>query len=341
MEEKPTCRSIFCSDSTCVLSYVENEDKRFQTFVVNRIATIRDASLPIQWRYVDTKSNPADNASRGLSFESFLEESRWLKGPQFLWLPEESWPQRPPGMDRNIEDDDPEVKREAKSCTTRIDIATNALNRIFERTSSSYRLKKFVAWMMRCKEQLKKQHTKRKKGQSTIPQHGNELIPLSVEEMDIAEKEIPKNVQRESFPEEVMNPSLIKKSSTIVKLDPKMVDGFLRVGGRLRHTPIEVDAKYPIILLKRHHVTELFIREYHERCGHSGLEYVLSLLRQRFWIIKARSAIRRVLDSCFSCKRQQVPAGTQKMADLPKDQVTPNLPPFTNVGVDCFGPITI
>jgi hypothetical protein len=31
----------------------------------------------------------------------------------------------------------------------------------------------------------------------------------------------------------------------------------------------------------------------------------------------------------------------QKMADLPKDRVTPGKPPFTNVGVDCFGPFTV
>ena len=48
LEENTTCRSIFWSDSTCVLRYEENEDKQFQTFVANRITPIRDASLPIQ-----------------------------------------------------------------------------------------------------------------------------------------------------------------------------------------------------------------------------------------------------------------------------------------------------
>ena len=120
--------------------------------------------------------------------------------------------------------------------------------------------------MMRHKEQLKRQRARRAEGQSTILHPGNKLIPLSVEEMDLAGKEILKNVQRESFPEEVLKPSLTKKSSAIVKLDPKMVDGLLRVGGQLRHAPIEADAKYPIILPKRHHVTELIIREYHEKC---------------------------------------------------------------------------
>ena len=300
---------------------MENEDKRFQTFVANRIATIRDASLPIQWRYVDTKSNPADDASCGLSVKSFLEESRWLKGPQFLWLPEESWPQRPPGMDRKVEENDPEVKKEVKTCATRADMATNALNRIFERISSWYRLKKFVAWMMRYKEQLKRRRARRAEGQSTILQHGNKLIPLSVEEMNLAEKEILKNVQRESFPDEVLNPSLIKKSNTIVKLDPKMVHGLLRVGGRLRHAPIEADAKYPIILPKRHHVTELIIREYHEKCGHSGLKYVLSLLRQRFWIIKVRSNIRRLLEILASTAEDgKCQLGARKWQTYPRTE---------------------
>ncbi|XP_068742123.1 uncharacterized protein [Montipora capricornis] len=166
---------------------------------------------------------------------------------------------------------------------------------------------------MRYKEQLRRQRERRAEVQSTILQRGNKLVPLSVEEMDLAEKEILKKVQRESSPEEVLNPSLIKKSSTIVKLDAKMIDGLLCVRGQLRHAPIKSDAKYPIILPKRHHVTQPLIPEYHEKCGHSGLD----------------------------CRRRQAPVGTQKMADLPKDRVTPNLPPFTNVGVDCFGPITI
>ena len=33
----------------CVLGYLKNENKRFQTFVANRIATILEASSPIQW----------------------------------------------------------------------------------------------------------------------------------------------------------------------------------------------------------------------------------------------------------------------------------------------------
>ena len=36
--------SIYCTDSNCVLRYVENEDKRYQTFVANRVSAIRFTS---------------------------------------------------------------------------------------------------------------------------------------------------------------------------------------------------------------------------------------------------------------------------------------------------------
>ena len=40
--------SVFWTDSTCVLSYIQNESRRFQTFVANRISKIRDVSEPTQ-----------------------------------------------------------------------------------------------------------------------------------------------------------------------------------------------------------------------------------------------------------------------------------------------------
>jgi hypothetical protein len=78
-------QSFFWTDSTCVLRYIENKDKRFQTFVANRIATIHDASSPEQWNYVDTNSNPADEASRGVPANAL---QRWIQGPEFLAKPE-------------------------------------------------------------------------------------------------------------------------------------------------------------------------------------------------------------------------------------------------------------
>ena len=55
------------TDSTTVLRYITNDQKRFQAFVANRVQTIRRLSHPSQWMYVETKSNPADDASCGIN----------------------------------------------------------------------------------------------------------------------------------------------------------------------------------------------------------------------------------------------------------------------------------
>lgn len=45
--------------------------------------------------------------------------------------------------------------------------------------------------------------------------------------------------------------------------------------------------------------------------------------------------------SCIFCKRDKGKLCDQKMADLPKEIVTSDFPPFTNVRVDYFGPTEV
>ena len=58
--------SISWTDSMSVLRYVKNENKHFHTFVVNRIAMIRDSSSPGQWYHMEGITNPANHTFRGL-----------------------------------------------------------------------------------------------------------------------------------------------------------------------------------------------------------------------------------------------------------------------------------
>ena len=48
----PVHESVLWTDSTCVMNYIRSNDKRFHTFVANRVAIIHDGSSPSQWRYV-------------------------------------------------------------------------------------------------------------------------------------------------------------------------------------------------------------------------------------------------------------------------------------------------
>ena len=83
-------REIYCPNRKVVLRYIRNNTKKFKIFVANRFQQTQEHSDVQQWRYVPTKINHADCASRGLSTASFhVKSSSWFTGLEFLWTPED------------------------------------------------------------------------------------------------------------------------------------------------------------------------------------------------------------------------------------------------------------
>ena len=74
---------VFWTDSLSILYMINNTSKKFPVYVANSLSKIEGASDPKQWRYVKSKLNPADDASRGVSTKDL--SSRWLCGSKFLW----------------------------------------------------------------------------------------------------------------------------------------------------------------------------------------------------------------------------------------------------------------
>ena len=113
--------------------------------------------------------------------------------------------------------------------------------------------------MLRFKGQLRWAAAKRKQGQELQFPKENKISPIDVDELREAERAIVKLVQRQTFKEELLSlrssRKEVKKSSSIVKLDPTCIEGILCVGGRLQKSPIDQEAKHPAILPKNrpHH----------------------------------------------------------------------------------------
>ena len=86
--------SMFRCDLTAVLQTIANNTKRFPTFVANRVAIIERNTNLSHWRYVPTKKNPADLATRCVTISSFAASSChiWLNGPECLTKQEDYWP---------------------------------------------------------------------------------------------------------------------------------------------------------------------------------------------------------------------------------------------------------
>ena len=107
-------KEYFWTDSRVVLGYIANESRRFHVFVANRVQEIQENTSVDQWKYVESKQNPADEASRGLKSQELLN-SCWITGPVFLWENENKWLAR---EDHKLQENDPEVKKSVAMATT-------------------------------------------------------------------------------------------------------------------------------------------------------------------------------------------------------------------------------
>ena len=81
-----------------------------------------------------------------------------------------------------------------------------------------------------------------------------------------------------------------------------MDNGLLRVGGRLHNAEIPEECKHPIILPRTSHVATLIILNAHEQLDHTGRGDVLTLLREKYWIVGANSAVRQRIAACVVCR---------------------------------------
>ena len=340
--DEPVNSRHFWTDSTTVLKYISNGN------VANRVQTIRDATNPYQWRYVESKRNPADDASRGLDGQELSPQCRWITGPNFLRLPESEWPQLPGDLD-DIPVDDPEVKRILVHSTD-VDESEDFLTRL-NRFFEWHRLKRSIACILRLKPKQGITDDGTRRGRK---RHKVEAKPLRVEELL-------KLIQSRAFPKEIgalqkiqradskddrqftkAKKTEIRKSGTLFCLDPFLdKDGLMRVGGRLGNSQeFEENFKHPVILPKKSFIIELIIRNAHKKVAHAGRGITLNELRSRYWIVSANSAVRHLISKCVVCRRLRGATGEQKMADLPEERIT-SAPPFTYCGVDLFGPFQI
>ena len=94
------------------------------------------------------------------------------------------------------------------------------------------------------------------------------------------------------------------------------------------------------MLAGEHHFVQLLVWHTHIRLHHLGVRITLSELREEFWILRGRQAIKSVLHKCLPCKMVKTPRGQQIEAPLPADRVT-HQKSFRVTGMDFAGPLYI
>eukprot|EP00112_Aurelia_sp_Birch-Aquarium-sp1_P008827 Seg1983.6 transcript_id=Seg1983.6/GoldUCD/mRNA.D3Y31 product="hypothetical protein" protein_id=Seg1983.6/GoldUCD/D3Y31 len=326
-----TSSTHFWTDSMITLQYIRNENRRLKTFVANRVAEIRENTKPSQWHHIDGKENPADDCSRGLHVSKITPESRWLNGPAFRCHDGIIWPEEQDQC--SLAEEDPEVKKE-RILATKTAVLHQSPIEIGD-FSTWKRLTRIMSWVLRACKMFKKQISSKPKMTFTS---------LDPTESDAAIKLLVRHVQQAAFSEEfqALQDETRKLKGRLKALNPFIdKEGLLRVGGRLKHAPIDYSARHELILPARHHLTTLLIRHEHEQFAHAGSEFTLAEIRHSYWIVKGRSAVRKVIHNCMHCKKERARPAIPIMADLPEFRIAVGEPPFSHVEVDFFGPMQV
>ncbi|XP_064465083.1 uncharacterized protein LOC135376504 [Ornithodoros turicata] len=317
----------FWTDSKIALCWIQGDANRWKQFVQNRVREIQDITNSAEWRYCNTKENPADMLTRGITADKLIDSQRWWTGPNWILCDQRQWPTS--SMDREKFG---KVELEEKVSQDVIQTLTATVGEIVDmkRYSSVKKLHHVVAWVLRFVAKLKKR--------------SEEGGPLGSEEVRQAENYCLKIVQQNAFHAEIAAVQSQRPSPAKSPLQGYSLfldgEGILRMTGRLQESDLPYAQKHPIVLPKQDPYSEAIIRKCHLDVLHGGMRDTLVQVREKYWIVRARQAVKKVIRSCVVCQRYNAQASRQTPAPLPASRVSQS-EPFTVTGLDFAGPLIV
>ncbi|XP_075156162.1 uncharacterized protein LOC142229484 [Haematobia irritans] len=315
------------TDSTIVLAWLRKPACHWKTFVANRVSLIYNKVGVDNWFHIDTRSNPADLASRGVYPKDLVNNSLWWSGPHWLVEPPNCWPL--------CNDFPSETDLEQK--VVRVHFVTDSSDiDLLERFSSFQHAIRVICYVYRF----------------FLRTHPKYRHSFSFDSTDLTATEVTKVrdklivlSQVKYFPdvhEALLQKKTIPKSSSINSLNPFLDGhGIIRAFGRLAYSPaLSYNERYPIILPYNCPFSRLLVQFTHVLSLHGGNQQVLNIVRLQFWIPKLKNLIKTIIHKCKICVLHRRKLQTQLMAALPPARTILKRP-FHNTGVDFAGPFDI
>ena len=308
------------TDSQVALYWIQGERREWKPFVYNRVREIRKLVPSSQWSHCSGKQNPADIPSRGMSIEELRESTLWWKGPKDLDIDQERCEQMPSECMDELR------ASERSDCILLAACESVGIANIIDirRYSVYSQLISVTGYVLQFVERI------------LLSVRGNtgmskEFIVLRNEAEVMWIKEVQKELVKDKNFKQL-------KVQLQLFLDDK---GVWRCGGRLANADLPFETKHPILLPGREYFTELIIRRAHEKMFHNGVKDTLNELRSRFWVLRGRAVVRKLIHNCVLCRRLEGQAyATPPMPPLPTYRVSEK-PPFYYTGVDFAGPIFV
>nr|GBM29379.1 hypothetical protein AVEN_256716-1 [Araneus ventricosus]GBM29398.1 hypothetical protein AVEN_11715-1 [Araneus ventricosus] len=96
--------------------------------------------------------------------------------------------------------------------------------------------------------------------------------------------------------------------------------------------------RYPIVLPSDHIVVQKMIMHKHKTLSHCGVQTLMSILREEFWILKSRRTMRKAIKTSTVCRRFEAKHSEVQAAPLPEGRLRDSAT-FEISGIDLAGPL--
>lgn len=262
--------------------------------VENRVKEIRNLSRIDSWRHVPGDQNPADLPSRGCDVRTLID-SNWWEGPNWLKKQSSAWPTSDVAYLKDEIEGElrktaklriPILESEAISNVSAINFNVKPESFYVPNVTKFNTMVNAFAWLNRFIKHARWPTRKKCKG------------ILLVEERREAEKIILRISQIDSFAG-LEDANLSAMNAT---LDD---DKLMHVRSKIIHWKDIYSFQYPLVLLGENPITRLLISDTHKNLGHCNVITLLSHLREEYWIIHGRKAVRSVVKKCVICTRHR------------------------------------
>ena len=205
--------------------------------------------------------------------------------------------------------------------------------------SSFNKLLRVTAYVLKFIETLRQPQAKRLDTSRAVA----DTDQLTGEDLKVAEELWIRSVQTELFAPKLLHLRSQNKSTPPIRVSQfgLFVDhsDLLRCQGRINNAQLTTASKNPVLLPPNHYWVKLLIQHVHDDIKHSGTADTLATLREKYWILKGRQAVKKVINSCIICNKLEGPPYASTVSpDLP-DFRTSEDPPFSHTGVDFAGPL--
>ena len=322
------------TDSKVALYWITQQEKEWKQYVQSRVEEIRRLVPVEHWAHCPGAENPADIPSRGILPTQLASSELWWSGPNWLISREDptkgsaSFDLMPNECRNEMKVKDKRALDKETLSTLVVHGSKNSLSNVIncKDYNSLDRLLRVTAIVFKFVNLLK---SRVKLGEPTT------IAELTITDIELAQVLWIKELQSEMKGNEKFE-SWNRDLNLLAD-----EDGILRCKGRLSNSNLSYSAKFPILLDAAHHLTTLIVWSCHGRVMHGGVKETLTELRSKFWLVRGRNFVRRLIFKCVICKKQDGrPYKALSSPPLPEFRVK-EAPPFTYVGLDYVGPLYV